>query len=94
MYLLLHLLSFLSRTVDNDLNPHEDFLSLVELSSATSDAIVKALKDVLLRFDLPLQDCRGQCYDGASVMSGSKSGVATTINKVSSFPIIKYGILS
>ena len=26
--------------------------------------------------NLKLQHCRGQCYDGASVMSGVKKGVA------------------
>ena len=29
--------------------------------------------------NLPISDCRGQCYDGASNMSGCKNGVATQI---------------
>ena len=28
---------------------------------------------------LRIDDCQGQCYDGASTMSGAKSGVATRI---------------
>ena len=34
-------------------------------------------KDVLLRFNLILENCRGQCYDGASNMKGHLSGVST-----------------
>ena len=30
---------------------------------------------------LSVQNCRGQCYDGANIMVGSKSGVATQIQK-------------
>ncbi len=37
------------------------------------------IKDVLLRLGLPINKCRGQCYDGASNMSGSKHGVAKQI---------------
>lgn len=32
------------------------------------------LNDVLMRFSLPLQNCRGKCYDSASNMSGIKAG--------------------
>ena len=31
---------------------------------------------------LKINDCRGQCYDGASTMSGSKSGVAIRIKSL------------
>lgn len=31
--------------------------------------------------DLSLNNCRGQCYDGASVMSGSKKGVAVNLQR-------------
>ena len=39
----------------------------------------QAIKDILLRLQLSLADCRGQCYDGANNMLGSKSGVAQQI---------------
>ena len=32
--------------------------------------------------DLPIENARGQCYDGASAMSGLKNGVATQIKSV------------
>ena len=37
-------------------------------------------EDMHLRID----ECRGQCYDGASAMSGVKSGVATRIKTLNS----------
>ena len=39
------------------------------------------LEDTLLRMQLHLTSCRGQTYDGASNMSGKRSGVATQIQK-------------
>jgi hypothetical protein len=44
--------------------------------------IVKIIQDVLLRLNISLNECRGQCYDGASVMQGIRSGVATQILKL------------
>ena len=38
--------------------------------------------DTLGDMELKIEDCRGQCYDGASVMSGVKSGVAKRIKLV------------
>ena len=37
------------------------------------------MKDILLRYQLNLDMCRGQCYDGASNMLGKSSGVVTQI---------------
>ena len=41
-----------------------------------NDTIVSAIRDVLLQTQISLDNCRGQCYDGASNMLGKKSGVA------------------
>ena len=38
--------------------------------------IVSIIKDVLLRMNLKLKYCQGQCYDGASNMTGIRNGVA------------------
>lgn len=43
--------------------------------------LTSAIKDVLLRMNLSLTRIRGQCYDGASAMSGAKSGVAQRIKE-------------
>ena len=64
--------------VDDHLEPHEDFIGL-HSTLADSNLIVAIIKDVLLRLNLPISNCRGQCYDGAAVMRGVRSGVATQI---------------
>ena len=42
--------------------------------------MLKIIEDTLLRLNLKLEMCRGQCYDGASVMSGIKNGIAKCIS--------------
>ena len=64
------------RWVDENLEPHEDFIGLYKIDSTAADVIVKVLKDTLLCF---INQCRGQCYDGASNMSGRRSGMAVQI---------------
>ena len=67
------------RWVDNDLASHEEFVGLYQTDSITSDALVAVIKDTLLRMQLKMETCRGQCYDGASSMSGAKKGVAKVL---------------
>lgn len=69
------------RWVGQDLQDHEDFIGLYEVSSINADCLTKAIKDTLLRIGVKISECRGQCYDGASNMSGIKNGVATQIAK-------------
>ena len=45
------------------------------MHSLCAETIVSAIKDSLLRLDLQLSDARGQCYDGASNMTGRNKGV-------------------
>ena len=40
---------------------------------------MSAIKDVLLKLLLSLPNCRGKCYDGASIMLGDKTDVAKRI---------------
>ena len=37
------------------------------------------IRDVLLRLNLNISQCRGQCYDGGSNMAGSRNGVKSQI---------------
>lgn len=67
------------RWVDECLKPHEEFIGLYELAATDAATIVTVMHDLLLRLGLGLQECRGQCYDGASVMLGMHNGVATQI---------------
>ena len=70
------------RWVDEKLIAHEDFIGIHPLKSTKADEIVAVIKDVLLRFSLPIDNARGQCYDGASTMAGVRSGVATQIKSI------------
>ncbi len=72
-------LVFCLRYVDDQLDSHENFIGLHSLESTSAKSIVQTIEDLLLKFSLPLDKCRGQCYDGAAAMSGSKSGVATAL---------------
>ena len=45
------------------------------------DTVTKLILDSLTHFNLPLNRCRGQCYDGAANMCGRHTGVATQIEK-------------
>lgn len=66
---------------DSDFSVHEEFIGLYSVPSIESDVLVSIVKDTLVRLNLPLSKVRGQCYDGASNMSGIKNGVATQICK-------------
>ena len=35
------------------------------------------MKDILIRFNIDMKNCRDQCYDGAANMAGVRNGVAT-----------------
>ena len=44
-----------------------------------ASTIAKLILDLLVRFNLPVKNCRGQCYDGAANMAGRRAGVATEV---------------
>ena len=67
------------RWVNNDFEVSEKFLGFYEIPDIKSSIIVTVMKDILLRYQLNLDMCRGQCYDGASNMLGKSSGVANQI---------------
>ncbi len=70
------------RWVDSSLEAHEEFMGLYQVGSIKASALVHVIKDFLLRSNFSIQSkLRGQCYDGASSMCGSKNGVATQIAK-------------
>ena len=70
------------RWVDENLIPHEEFIGLHAIPDTSADEIVAIIKDILLRMNLRIENARGQCYDGASSMSGKRSGVATQMKSL------------
>lgn len=67
---------------------HEDPVELIHIPKTDSNTLTSAMKDSLIRLCLPISQCRGQAYDGASSMSGHLNGVAAQIQK--EFPSALY----
>lgn len=67
------------RWVDKSLQPHEEFVGLYHIESTQSSTLISTIHDVLQRMNISITKFRGQCYDGASSMSGRRSGVAALL---------------
>ena len=67
------------RWVDDELIANEEFVGIKPVERTTGEDIVLVLTETLTEMHLRIDDCPGQCYYGASKMSGAKSGVATRI---------------
>lgn len=67
------------RWVDENLAVHEDFIGLYTVDSIESKMLLSIIEDTLMRLNLSTRKIRGQCYDGASNMSGIRSGLAKLI---------------
>ena len=67
--------------VSDDFDAHEEFIGMYMVEVRDAPTLVSVIHDVLQRLNLTINKVRGQCYDGASTMSGSKSGVATTLSR-------------
>ena len=64
------------RSIDEQFEAHEDFVGLYQVVLIKSTSIVEVLKDTIIRLNLAISNCRGQCYDGAANMAGIRNGVA------------------
>ena len=74
-------LSVSLRWVDDTYTIHEDLVGLIEVEMTDAETLTSTLKDVLLHCNLQLSHCRGQAYDGASIMARHISGVSTKITR-------------
>ena len=57
----------------------EEFVGFVKLQKADADTIYKEIMEFIRDCNLDVANLRGQGYDGASVMAGKVTGVATQI---------------
>ena len=57
----------------------EKWLTFKELIQTSAEVIVEAIKTVIGRYGLSMENCRGQAYDGALNMRGMRTGVKTRI---------------
>ena len=67
------------RHVDDEFKVNEDFIGYYETGKTDSETLVQLILDALVRLDLSIANCRGQCYDGAANMAGRFSGVKTRL---------------
>lgn len=75
-------LSICVRVVSKTFVPSEFFLGFYNVNNTTAEALFQAVKDVFIRFQFDMSKLRGQCYDGASNMSGRHNGLHAKILKV------------
>ena len=69
------------RWVDSSLESREEFIGVYQVASTAASSLVATIRDVLQRVNVSITKLRGQCYDGASSMSGSRGGVATQLQQ-------------
>ena len=69
------------RWVDTSFDIHEDTIELMQVPKTDSATLTGFIKDSLVRHSLPLCQCYGQAYDGASNMSGYINGVSAQIQE-------------
>ena len=77
------------RWVDDNFDIHEAPLELINVPKTDSNTLTAVIKDCLVRFALPLVQCRGQAYDGASNMLGHINGVAAQIQTEAHFRLFQ-----
>ena len=69
------------RYVNHDLEPTEVFLGLYQPPDTKGSTIASLVEDTLVRLDLPLDDLRGQAYDGAANMAGGYNSCQAIISR-------------
>ena len=67
------------RYVDSSKEINERFVKFVQCERVTGEALANNIEDTLQELGLPLENCRGQGYDGASAMSSQSKGVSGRI---------------
>uniref|UniRef100_A0A1X7UZN3 DUF4371 domain-containing protein n=1 Tax=Amphimedon queenslandica TaxID=400682 RepID=A0A1X7UZN3_AMPQE len=67
------------RWASGSLDVHENFIGLCTVDDIKALTLLDVVKDTLVRCNISLAKLWGQCYDGASAMSGCKNGLAKLI---------------
>ena len=65
-------MSIVLRFVDNNCIIREEFLDFISTERITGEVLAHAIKESLNRFDLDIQNCRGQGYDSVSNMCSAR----------------------
>ena len=59
------------------------FVDFIEVERITGEALATAILNHLAKWKLPITHLRGQCYNGASNMSGARAGCKSIVMKES-----------
>lgn len=81
-------LAFCVRFVDTESNIREEFLTFMEVKRITGEYLADAIVQLLEDLDIPVENIRGQGFDGASNMSSNRVGVQARIREHS--PLATY----
>ena len=69
--------------IDSDNEIQERFMKYIHCNTGLSgEALSKKILKTLNELCVPIEDCRGQGYDGAGVMSSPNIGVAACIIQI------------
>ncbi|XP_011404754.1 PREDICTED: zinc finger MYM-type protein 1-like [Amphimedon queenslandica] len=65
----------------------ERFVTFISLSKKTGSDITSLVLDQLRVWELPLNNCRGQCYDNGANMAGKYKGVQAQILELNKYAL-------
>ena len=83
-------LSVCVRYVDSAWAIKEVFLGLHAAPKCDLETLTTIVKSCLLSLNIPLRNCRGQAYDGASNMKGNFGGVQARIKESNKSTVYVY----
>ena len=84
-------MSLVLRFVAKNFDVREEFLGFFHCKSSLSGkALSETLLEAISELKLDINDCRGQGYDGAAAVSGSKNSMTTHIIKENPKAIYTY----
>lgn len=72
-------MSFIIRFIDQSFNIHEKALGCFHMKKCDAQQLAQEIFKIIANNNLDINKCVGQCYDGASVMSGKYTGVQQRI---------------
>jgi hypothetical protein len=70
------------RTTTENLEVEEMFLGLYALDKCDGASIFNATADIVLRLTIPLENCRGATFDGASAFKSKEVGVGARLKEL------------
>lgn len=67
---------------ENKFEIKESFIGFYDLKHHTAKDYEQLIRKIIIKLNLDITKCRGQGYDGASVMSGKHNGVQTRVKYI------------